>query len=195
MLKPSAQLLIIGNYPGADEVAAKEPFIGPAGKNLFLLLSILRNDWVKVENHPFFEGQSALGPGFWQSVFESKIAIFNWHKGREVTKVNKKNESVTKIDQGDPVLGKDFKGIATFRERILPTEKHEIPILVLGKAPREALFGKKAEFGDLTHDGKTFSWYHPDPRNGENGRFWGNPSEKKGKKDKFKQLVKFLRSI
>lgn len=191
-ISKSVRLLIVGHFPGEEEYAVGEPFIGPAGKNILHLISLVRHDWFKLHQHPFSSGQAELAKGLWQQLFGGKIAIFNWRYGKAVEKKSKKG-TVTKIVAGDRVINPKVR-LEEFRLKLASNSK--IPILVLGKIPRTDLVGGKDELdaGEISKEGggDTFFWFHPDPRNTASGLFWGTSNRANGG---FKELLKFLKEI
>jgi hypothetical protein len=185
VLENSPKLLIIGHFPGGEEYKAKEPFVGGAGKNILLLLSLVKHEWFCAKEHPFAKGDADLKSGLWQKLFKSRIAIINCNLG-PVYKTNKNGKKV--MQPGQLVLEKEHFRVNKFRE--LLTSNKSIPILVLGKPARKMMLNDNADVGSF--DGKTFFWHHPDPQNAASGRFWGTADNAN---NGFKELLKFLKGI
>ncbi len=182
-LHQSARLLIVGHFPGKEEFVSREPFVGAAGKNLLLLMSLVKHSWFKPQVHPYACGKLKTDVGLWKRLFNSKIAILNWHYGP----IFKKNI----MKPGDCTLRKTKCSLSDFRE-LLSTRK-DIPILILGEPVRRCMLGPEESKENIgRYDRTTFFWYHPDPRNAASGLFWGTTADAN---IDFKELLKFLKNI
>ncbi len=79
---PRPSLLILGHYCGKEELEAEEPFVGSAGRNLLLWLSLLAPGWINLKEHPWspMSLQSRTKKrfkGFWQRASGGGLRIVN----------------------------------------------------------------------------------------------------------------------